>query len=708
MRTVVQSAGSNIPFLLAVLIVIFWESNAIVAEGLLDGGEEVFTATAPVYFSGDSFSYERETGIVTGVGDVTIMQEDARLRGDKLVINLHRRLAEIEGNVIAIRGDEMVKGARGLYDFEKKEGVFYDARGHSAPWYVAADTLDREPSGMYSVEKASLTTCDLDRPHYRLEAKSVDVIPEERVVARSLTLFAGSVPIFYFPYYSQDLGPRGAPFEFTAGTQSDLGAYARIGYNLELGDQILLNPHIWGFTKSGVGGGLDGRLNLFDGQGRGRFDSFYISDQNEDNTEETGIEKDRGKADLYYRQELSDYWTALLQVEYVTDREFLKTFDFDDFAERETPETFLNIDRTDEHSVISFITRTRIVDYTTDVERLPGLRLELLEQELGATGVFFNVVNESVYLNVDPDGPHSTRNFTQARLAYPIRAADWVSLVPFVEGDGTYYSTARDEDDVYRFSGSAGAVAQSHFHKIYGSPFAKYSAFRHLIVPTVTYRARPTPAEEPDELHQFDSVDRIDDENLVEVEVKNYLQGKTSEGVITEPFQHIVTAGFDLTDGDDKFALLENELLFTVAPNWELSLKEQNDFRDETRSDLVSAALRYVKPESLKASVGIIHEDIAHRPFNTQLVYSLSKSLGPLWRVGFQQRYDIDLEEFPYQEAWIWRDLHCWEAMLTVRDRQEATSFMVVFNIKAFPMSQIERTTAIQPVLERHPWPTHW
>jgi LPS-assembly protein len=700
--------GSISLFLFVVMIGMLSHSYALAVDEFAESEEQVFAKDKPVYFSGDSFSYERETGIVTGTGDVRIVQESVRLRGDKVIVNLPRRLVEIEGNVIATRGEDIVKGARGIYDFEKEEGVFYDARGHSIPWYVTADTLEREPTGMYSVERASLTTCDLDRPHYRLEARSVDVIPDERVVARDLTLFAGPVPIFYFPYYSQDLGPRGSPFEFTAGTQSDVGAYARIGYNFEVGDQVLLNPHIWGFTKSGVAGGLDGRLSLFDGQGRGRFDSFYISDQNEDNTEEPGIDKDRGKADLYYRQTLSDYWTALLQIEYLSDREILKTFDFDDFAEREAPETFLNIDRTDEHSVISFITRVRLVDYITDVERVPGLRLELLEQELGDTGVFYNLSNESVYLNVDPDGPQSARNFTQARMAYPFRDLEWVTLVPFVEADGTYYSSTLDEDDEYRLSGSTGAIAQSHFQRIYDSPFARYTAFRHLIVPTVTYRVRPTPAEEPDELHQFDSVDLIDDENLVEVEVNNYLQAKRRDGARIEPLQHTVTVGFEFTDGDDKFALLENELLVRPFPQWELALKEQNDFRDESRSDIVSVTLRYVKPQSLRASFGVIHEDTVLIPFSTQLVYSLSKSLGPLWRAGFQQRYDISLEEFSYQEIWVWRDLHCWEAMLSVTDRQEATSFMLVFNIKAFPMSQIQRKTAIQPILERHAWPTRW
>jgi lipopolysaccharide export system protein LptA len=668
---------------------------------------DAISTSAPVYFSGDTFSYNAKTGIITGTGDIEVIQLDRRLRGDKVVIRITDNVAEIEGNVVATRGADVVRGTRGMYDFEKQEGAFEDAQGFSEPWYVSAGEIKRETSGRYAVADGSLTTCNLPHPHYRIESGTVEVIPEERLVARDLVLYAGSFPIFYFPYYAHGLQDR-PPVEFTAGSQTDLGAYARLGYNLELTEDILLNPHIWGFTKSGVGGGLDGRFRLFDGTGRGRFDTFYISDQNEDNTDPPGIDKDRGKADLYYRQELPYDFTTLLQTEYVSDREFLKTYDFDDFSERELPETFFNIERTGEHSVASLLVRERLVDYTTDVERLPGLRLELLEQEFRDTGFFASATNESAYLNVEPGGSESARNFTQARVAYPMRYDNWLSLVPFVEGDGTYYSKTLTEEDEYRISGSAGLTAQSRFQKVYGSPIERYTALRHLIVPTINYRYRPTPDDEPEDLPQFDSVDLIDRENLLEVELKNYVQAKRPNGRRTELLQYNVTTGLEFDDDADTLATLENEVLIHPVPNWEWAFKALNDFRDERRTDLVSTVLRYSKAESFRASVGMIHEDTVLKPYETQVVYSFSKAFGPLWRVGFQQRYDIDMEEMTYQDFWLWRDLHCWEILLSVTDRREATTFMVLLNIKAFPMGKIENKTAIKPIGEKHPWPTRW
>jgi len=683
--------------------------DAEAGQGAASGFEAEFVSEEdPIYFSGDRFSYNLKSEFVKGIGNVEVIQGESMLQGRRIIINLSTGVAEIEGDVVATRQGDRMEGEKGVYDFGKGEGIFYSARGHSEPWYVSVDEARREASGRYSVENGSLTTCSLAEPHYRLRADSVTVVPEERVVARNMVLFAGPVPIFYLPYYSQGLGPDRPPVEFSAGTQTDLGAYARVGYNLELGKEVQLNPHVWGFTKSGVGGGLDGRLNLFDGSGRGKFDSFYISDMNDDNTDEIGVEQDRGKADIYYRQELPYDVTTLFQLEYITDSEFLKTFDFDDYTGRELPETFVNVERTGEHSVISFTVRERLVDYIEDVDRLPELRVDLLEQRIGDTGLFFAATNDLAYLDNESGGPQATRNFSRAQLGHPVRLWRWLGLAPFIGGDATYYSQTPAEEDEYRVSWNTGIVAQTRFQKVYGSPFGRYSAFRHLVVPTATYRFRPDPDERPEELPQFDRVDLIDRQNMLEVEIKNYLQAKRRDGESIDFAEYNITAGLEFDDGEDTFATLENEFLVRPVPNWEMALKALNDFRDESRADLVSAVVRYRKPGSIRASAGVIHEDTALKPFETQAIYSFSRAFGPKWRAGFEQRYNFASDEFTYQEFWVWRDLHCWEALLTVRDRQEATTVMMLFNIKAFPMRKIENKIALNQLGRNNPWPTRW
>jgi hypothetical protein len=669
----------------------------------------LFSETEPVYFSADTITYDRDTGIVSGEGAVEIIQDGNELRGDKGVINTARKLAEMQGHVVATGRGATIEGTSGIYDFAAQEGVFYNARGYSEPWYISAEEIRREPGGGYEVDNASMTTCSGPKPHYALRAKKVTVVPEERLTARNIGLFLGPVPIFYFPYYSQNFGSRVPPIQVDAGTQTDLGGFVGMAYEFEPTAGLSLEPQIRAYTKSGLGGGLSGRLSLFEGEGRGWFDTFYIYDLNTDNTDEPGIDKNRGTANLYYRQDLVEQWQAIVRAEYNSDSEFLKTFSFDKYEDREPPKSYFNVERTGLHSVVSFLTRVRLADYVEEVERLPQLRLELLEQRIGDTGFFLSAGNQTAHLVREPEDIDTTRNFSEVRLAYPLRPWKPLEVIPFIEGDATYYSdTLEEETDEFRLSGSPGLIAQTRMQRIYNSPFPLYTSFRHLIVPTVTYRFRPTPDERPSELLQFDEIDRIDRENSVEVEVRNYLQAKRPDGLTRQLVQYILTAGLDFDSGQDKLAELENELWITPVPNWELALKSFNDFRDESRNDLLSAVIRYTKPDSFKAYAGVIHEDTLLVPYDTQLVYSVSKSFGPMWRAGFEQRYDLAMSEFSYHEFWVWHSLDCLEALLTIRDRSEATSVMVLVNITAFPMGRIKRKIAIEPFKENQPWPTYW
>jgi len=690
------------------MLVVFPVSKPGWAEERLNEDELIlFSKEEPVYFSADRVTYDRDTGIVTGEGNVEIVQAESKLEGDRAVINTLRELAEIEGNVKATSRGAVVEGTRGLYDFSAGEGVFYEARGYNDPWYVSAEEIQRVPSGEYAVRNASLTTCELPDPHYALRARSVEVVPDERITARNLTLFAGPVPIFYFPYYSQDLDTRVPPIELEAGTQSDVGAYLGLAYEVEPAEGVSLKPHVRAFTESGVGAGLDGELELFEGDGRGWFDTFYIYDLS-DEAEEPGVDEHRGTAYAFYRQNLPHEWNAIFRAEYNTDEEFLKTYSFDKYEDREPPQSFFNLERTGTHDVISFLTSVRLADYVEQVERFPQLRLELLEQRIGDTGFFFSGGNQSAYLNHEPEDFHTARNFTDARIAYPVRLWNRLEFVPFVEGDATYYSdTLDEEDDEFRLSWSTGVAAQTKVQRVYGSLFPMYSNFRHVMVPTVTYRFRPEPDDRPEDLLQFDNVDRIDRANSVEIEVRNYLQAKRRDGLKREVLQYRITAGVEFDDGEDKLAELDNELWIIPIPHWQLVLKAFSDFRDETRNDLASAILRYSNPELFEAHIGATHGDSLESPSTTQLVYAASKSFGPVWRAGFEQRYDFSEDELSYQELWVWHSLDCLEFFLVLRDRREATSIMALVNITAFPMRRIERTTDIEPIEEKQ-WPTFW
>ncbi len=76
----------------------------------------------------------------------------------------------------------------------------------------------REPQFDY------FTTHDSVDPNFRIKAKEVSIYPEDRIVFRNLTAYAGKIPVFYFPYLSQPFdGELG--YTFAPGYSSSWGAY---------------------------------------------------------------------------------------------------------------------------------------------------------------------------------------------------------------------------------------------------------------------------------------------------------------------------------------------------------------------------------------------------------------------------------------------------------------------------------------------------
>ncbi len=79
------------------------------------------------------------------------------------------------------------------------------------------------------------TTCDFEKPHYRLKSKKVIIIPNKKIIIRRPRIYIGEKCIFTYPFdYVAKLGPK---------------------------EQSLL-PYFSYDSNKGMGGGLKGYIEL--------------------------------------------------------------------------------------------------------------------------------------------------------------------------------------------------------------------------------------------------------------------------------------------------------------------------------------------------------------------------------------------------------------------------------------------------------------
>src|SRR5690606_4996091 len=108
-------------------------------------------------------------------------------------------------------------------------------------------------------------------PHYRLRAKEFTIMQSDRIFARNVCLYIREVPVLWLPYFTRALKDKN-PWGFTAGSDSELGFFARLFYDYhhscyspsDVDDSIMVRSsdgharvRLDYFSKRGLGQGIE-------------------------------------------------------------------------------------------------------------------------------------------------------------------------------------------------------------------------------------------------------------------------------------------------------------------------------------------------------------------------------------------------------------------------------------------------------------------
>jgi lipopolysaccharide assembly outer membrane protein LptD (OstA) len=172
-----------------------------------------------------SVSYEDSTGIATAEGDVVVSNRDMKVYAPFVEYDAPNERIRAESdtrNHVTLRaGGKTLIGHSLRYNVRTKSGVLTNARGASdavifkggeievMPLETAAEkkiiskrtAADGEEDDMLARwSDVTATTCNFKQPHYRLVAKQIIVIPDNKVVLRKPTLYLGKSRIITYPF----------------------------------------------------------------------------------------------------------------------------------------------------------------------------------------------------------------------------------------------------------------------------------------------------------------------------------------------------------------------------------------------------------------------------------------------------------------------------------------------------------------------------
>ncbi len=231
-------------------------------------------------------TYGKKGDTLELVGNVEFTARGYHVRCDKASGNLRIGVYTVEGHVLITGGETVVYGERVVIDTVNDSYLAERAETQVDPSFLQNQVTDKVyVSGRLSAgtrllthtQDGFITTCDLERPHYGLEARDVEVRTGKRAILRDARLRILGKTIVQVPYLViplEDRTVRNLPY---FGYTEDEGYFVKNVFTVPAKYGYVLT-HEDVMTKKGVGLGADYVYQLPTVAGLARFYKILGSD----------------------------------------------------------------------------------------------------------------------------------------------------------------------------------------------------------------------------------------------------------------------------------------------------------------------------------------------------------------------------------------------------------------------------------------------
>ncbi len=367
--------------------------------------------------------------------------------------------------------------------------------------YVQAQELRAHDRGTFELIDAKITPSAFARPHWYFRSPAALFRRKEKIESYHNTVYAGRVPILYFPYLIRDLQYDWPWMRITGGHTSDYGYFARTQWGWKPNvqptsyfrpDKIIFDFDFFSRRGTGVGVETTYDVGTYDSFGKIKLYGVYehltskgrdndrARDDNEDkiyrdypNWKPSRYRKDfRWAIDWEHYQQLNDYWDVRAEAHLYHDRDYLEEYDSSRYWDDKDPENSIALRRLDKNWVMEFVAQHRLSNkWVTESEYYPEMRVSVPGLQLGDSIFYFKndfrmgIVNRRFdedqyrYTKANDDGLFALddtgmstsrlydkdnygsffRAFNEARVEAPIKMMDAFTFKPWVGLRTAYY-----------------------------------------------------------------------------------------------------------------------------------------------------------------------------------------------------------------------------------------------------------------------------
>ena len=697
----------------AILVFIFMPSIAYPEEKVL-----------PVEITGDEINYMQGTMHVKN--NVTLKYKDMVVTCDEATYDATGYVANLIGHVKIVREEGIIYGEKVIYNFNTQEATMVNMRMASPPMYANANEAKKEGKDKYVLNDGFVTSCNLEKPHYRFTAKKVIVYPNVKIIAKDMIMKIGEIPIFYIPYFSISLKDTAFPIQVTPGSKGDWGNYllGRYRYRFDASEKgrLILD---W-YEKRGLGVGVTHNATTKD-FGKALVNYYYIDDK---------LYKSENRADLFdkyperqsidpkylksqrYKGQFSHAWqptenlSIISEFNKFSDENFMKDYFYREFEIDPHPLSYNLTTYSLPRSSFSLLTQKRMNYYFSETEYLPQLEYDFYRQSLGPTGFYLQSKTTAGDLNSKFAKYglkySSNRMHNLSTISYP-KTFGWLYTNPYVGDYATYYSKdITGKEELWRNAPTGGIDLSTKLYRVFDADFNLFgqsvSKIRHIMTPTISYNYIHPPNVPTSKVIQFDNIDSLERSETVTIKFDNKLQARNEAR--TWDFIYFSPALQYQINKKDKRGILDKTgtYLDNIQSTFEAYPVDGVGIRTTTIYDCVvetfkegNLDLTFSDTKNKKYAVTVGQRYARQYDYNvdtaiysSQTTLDYTYQLTPKLQFKNYLRYEFKDGDFLEQQYALRQDLHCWWADfgVTVDKQREGVNdltFWLSFTLKDFP-----------------------
>jgi len=665
-------------------------------------------------------------------------ETDVIIKADWMAYDVALESIRARGNIWIKTDSDELFAEKGTVNLKQMTGTFNNATilRDEKDFHLEGETVEKTGFKTYHVEDGWVITCKIGKdetPPWSFAASDTKVTKGGYAHMKHVRFNIRNIPVFYLPYLilpAKDTRQTGVLFpELSYSTNNGFGINLPIFINLSDSADITLYPEY--LSNRGLMAGLEFRYVSTE-RNKGMFMGSYLYDNLSDPSEtayyeDTGYthtNKDRywlrGKIDHIF----GDNWITRLDIDIVSDRDYLEEFDFSLAGLEESNERFIEVfgrgfenyndsRRTNSLKVLKYwgdisleaeflaindasdtaaTTTTMADDGTvttvtnpTQLWRLPSIDLGGVHS-IGETTVSFTW--DIDYVNYwREEGVGGQRIDIHPRLSMPVPLGQYLEsraeagireTLYMVKAYGDSEWTADDTPSrfMYDFNIEVGTTLLREF--MLNSP--SYNGWSHEVRPFIRYDY--VADVDQDDLPSYNSIDRIGDQNGITYGFSNYFDlfgTKETEDFSERIAKVTLQQSYDFRSdaSDEPFGAIELEIELTPWEKFDLDYTTWYDVYD---NDFTYHRLstNYTNSRGDKFDLDYLYKDSgATEQINAKLYLKLLASLTGSYEI----KYSLDQEEIDEQNIGLTYQANCWSVTFKSTYTPEDTSFIVLFEL---------------------------